>query len=202
MYYGQFNPPTDKIIEEYFPNKRDGVAVEVGAAHGVAASNTLHFEQLGWKCLCIEPNPNLYAQLKRNRKHTLNYAISYFNEDNVDFQIALGVDETVASALKLDPNISKTNNVKGFKIVKVNVRTLDFCLENFYTPIDFISIDTEGNELEVLMGFNIHKYYPKLFIIEDNQKEIEEYLLDFGYKKIRKHGVNDFYGTNDYNTFD
>lgn len=193
-YYGQFDPPTDRVIEEYFPSKTSGVAVEVGAAQGIAASNTLHFEQLGWKCLCIEPNPHLFSSLIVARKYILNYAIGDVNADNIDFHVCRG-DETAVSALYLDEKLLKDNNVSGFYTIKVKVRTLDFCIEQFYHNIDFISIDTEGTELDVLKGFSVEKYKPKLFVIENNynKPEIENYLKIFGYKKDKRYIINDFY---------
>jgi FkbM family methyltransferase len=196
-YYGQFDPPTDKIIADYFDPNYIGVAVEVGAAQGIAASNTLYFEQRGWRCLCIEPNPILFGQLQRNRKYVLNYAVGSRYEDGVDFHVCTG-DGTAVSALDLDRELMKQNNISEDYIIKVNVRTLDFCLKNFFTPIDFVSIDTEGTELDVLKGFNIEFYNPKLLVIENNfnNPNIDDYLKDFGYKKIKRHIINDFYGRN------
>lgn len=199
-YYGQFYPPTDEIIEQYFPKEYIGVAVEIGAAQGIAASNTLHFEQLGWKCLCIEPNLRLYKQLIMNRQHVLNYAISDRNEDNVDFYaVGFDGDETAVSSLHLNQGLMEqeksTHRNAIVRTVKVNIRTLDFCLKDFSPTIDFVSIDTEGTELDVLKGFSISKYQPKLLIIENNFEtpDIEEYLSHFGYIKTARHEINDFY---------
>jgi hypothetical protein len=87
-------------------------------------------------------------------------------------------------------------NIDIRKII-VEVITLDKCIEDFYKydKIDFISIDTEGTELDVLKGFSIEKWNPKLLIIENNfeDPEIEEYLKQYKYKKDKRIGVNDFY---------
>jgi len=196
-YYGQFDPPTDKIIEEYFDPSKWGIAIEVGAAHGIAASNTLHFEQIGWKCLCIEPNPNLFLQLQRSRRYVLNWAISDFHADNIDFNVCtLGEsEETAISALRIDQELFNMHNVSKVYTIKVSVRTLDECIQSFFTPIDFISIDTEGTELDVLKGLSINRYKPKLLVVENNfnNPNIEEYLKPFGYMKVRRHVINDFY---------
>ena len=85
MYYGQFLD--DKLIEEYFDNGYVGGCIDVGATNGVDINNTKYFEEKGWYCLCIEPNPNSYEKLKINRKNTLNLAISNINKDLVDFTI-------------------------------------------------------------------------------------------------------------------
>jgi hypothetical protein len=86
--------------------------------------------------------------------------------------------------------------------VPVSVRTLDSCLDEFnetmtFRSIDFISIDVEGGELEVLEGFNIAFWKPTLFVIENNDephvKAVKEYLEPFGYKLDQRLEVNDFY---------
>jgi hypothetical protein len=80
--------------------------------------------------------------------------------------------------------------------IKVEVKKLDTVLSRInLEKIDFVSIDTEGTELEVLMGFDINKWNPRLFIIENNfnESKISDYLNGFGYKFSQRLGVNDFF---------
>jgi hypothetical protein len=66
-YYSQYGQ--DKWLEKnIFSDLEDGFFVEVGADDGVDKSNTLYFEQKGWKGLCIEPSPSRFLLLKKNRK--------------------------------------------------------------------------------------------------------------------------------------
>ena len=198
-YYGQFE--TDKIIDLFFNKKTTGNAIEVGASHGISASNTKHFEDKGWTCMCIEPNPELYAQLRKNRPHAVKYAVGSENRDNVPFAIVTleGGDTTAISSLEIDQKLFKQHKVKEVKEVKVNLRTLDFILEEFKLfegkQLDFVSIDTEGTELEVLKGFDLNKWRPKLLVIEDNYdtEKLDEYLEKFSYVKDQRVGVNNFY---------
>lgn len=202
-FYGQFSPPMDSLIKEYFGDQKTGNCIEVGAVDGVFISNTYHFERNGWDALCIEPIPQYYERLKQNRKNALNYAISNENNDDVKFTVVnmsnnnlssisgLQVDErlmTSHSALNLNPTA---------EVISVKARRLDWCIENYFNheTIDFISIDTEGNELDVLKSFDVNKYNIKLLIIENNFDEdaIEKYLADFGWIKDRRVEVNDFY---------
>jgi len=197
-YSGQFE--TDRLIAEYFGEKSDGVAVEVGASHGTVSSNTLYFEQLGWKCLCIEPNPNLYQELKRNRKLTLECAVSAMNSDNpVKFTVVTleNGDTTAISGLRTDERLIKSHPVTDVYACDVRVRTLDDCLTevNFTPGIDFVSIDTEGTELDVLAGFSLFYWKPYLLVIENNfdDPEIEQYLKERGYSLQQRYVINDFY---------
>ena len=201
MYYGQFDD--DRLIEEYFEEGYIGGCIDVGATNGVNINNTLHFEENGWYCLCIEPNPNYYEKLKNNRKHSLNLAISNINENFMNFTVVRlnDNDEGAISSLKIDDTLYQDFINRGFDIkttdIKVSVRTLDFCIENFYNfdKIDFIDIDTEGTELDVLKGFDINRWQPKLIVVENNYNtpDIENYLKTFQYFKDKRVGVNDYY---------
>lgn len=189
-YYGQFNPPTDKVISQYFDGDYIGGCIEVGSHDGIIHSNTKYFENKGWYNLSIEPNPLPYEKLKMNRKNTLNYAISSENKNNISFYVSHTHDELSSLIDQFKENERDQ--------IKIDVRTLDYCIENYYKydKIDFISIDTEGTELDVLKGFDINKWQPKLMIIENNDNDnniIEEYLRDFDYIKDKRYEVNDFY---------
>lgn len=197
-FYGQFE--TDKYIARYFPSDYVGTCIEVGAAHGTVSSNTLYFEKRGWKCLCIEPNPSMYSQLVRNRKITANYAVSDYNQDDVDFNIVVlpNGDESAISGLELDYRLLNSHTVIDQRVIKVNVRTLDSIIDEFNFVddyLDFVSIDTEGTEQDVLEGFNINKYKPKLFVIENNFSDvyIQDYLRNYGYRIDLVHSINQFY---------
>ena len=110
-------------------------------------------------------------------------------------------DEGAISSLKIDDTLYQDFINRGFDIkttdIKVSVRTLDFCIENFYNfdKIDFIDIDTEGTELDVLKGFDINRWQPKLIVVENNYNtpDIENYLKTFQYFKDKRVGVNDYY---------
>ena len=71
--------------------------------------------------------------------------------------------------------------------------------ENFFEEenpvVDFITIDTEGTELDVLKSFDTTKYKTKLIIVENNWKnsEIGDYLAQFGWKRDRVIEQNEFF---------
>lgn len=201
MYYGQFNPPVDKLISDYFDDEYKGGCIDIGASDGISGNNTKHFEEKGWYCLCIEPNQNFNLKIKR--PNTLNYAISDKNEDNIPFNVvSYNGQEISTSSLRIDDRLIEEeskigNNNPVITQTYVNTRTLNFIIENHYKfdSVDFISIDTEGTELDILKGFDIQKYKPKLIVIENNFKDpdIEEYLKGFNYIKHQNSYVNDFY---------
>jgi FkbM family methyltransferase len=202
MFYGQHKE--DEFISKLFPDGFKGGCIEIGAACGYG-SNTRYFEDNGWYSMCIEPNPRHLELLKKERRKSviLNYAISDYNEQYGTFNVVNldGYNEEAGSGLVLDDRIIK-DHIEMFpnleiKQIPCEIRTLDYCISYHYKykTIDFVSIDTEGTELDVLKGFDINKWKPKVFIIENNyeDKTIENYLKEFNYQKIKRIQVNDIY---------
>lgn len=198
MYYGQFE--TDKVIEEYFPNKKYGTCIEVGAYDGIKGSNTKYFDDLGWYSICIEPNPLIYKQLAKNRQFTLNYAC--VGPNNLKNQLKIitlrsGIESSL-TALELDNRLIQDygKDIVHVRPVEVNCITLDEIISVLELKfVDFISIDTEGTELDVLHGLDLTKTRPKLLIIENNYEDlsIRDYMDKFGYKLDRRYKINDFF---------
>ena len=199
MFYGQFDPPTDSVIARFFPAGFVGSCVEVGAVDGRHMSNTLYFEEAGWKCLCIEPNEHYHEALRMNRKHFLPYAVSSRNQDGVVLhRVKIGDAYDACTSLELDQTlISQFKRVINEQDeILVNARTLDSCMEEAgFSEVDFVTIDTEGTELSVLQGFDIARWKPALVVIENNHDtpRVDAHLLALGYPKILNHAVNDFY---------
>lgn len=203
----------DKIIDEvYFPDQKTGNCIEVGAVDGMDGSNTLYFERLGWNCLCIEPQPGLgyFDSLKNNRKLALNYAISQKEQKDAKFTVVYCTPTWAdgkeypwsgMSGLVPDERLISDHEKLGLKPVKkeisVETKRLDWCIDNHFKhdTIDFISIDVEGSELDVLQSFNVNGYNTKLLIIENNfdDPDVENYLTPLGWKKDMRVEINDFY---------
>lgn len=199
-FFGQFGE--DKYLREFFSPDFIGTCVEVGAYDGSSGSNTLHFELNGWKCLCIEPIPEQYEKCRAIRRNVVNCCISDVEKDSVVFHIFnLGDNNNESAISSLEPDSrliqSHSHLIKGIKSINVRCRTLTSVLDeaNFPTQIDFISVDTENTELDVLKGFDFSKYTVKYFVIENNYDEpfCENYLKQFGFEKIHRTGVNDFF---------
>lgn len=209
-----------------FPPGYKGICVDVGAYDPFWISNSWIFEQAGWDTYCIEPNPNCIPKLKQYRKNVLQYACGSENKDDADFFIFRvqyagpqydnppenWYGEAAGSGLinHCKDDISGEFHSTILKeIVKVKVRTLDWIMENEIKQdhIDYLSIDVERNEMEVLRGINLDRWKPKVIIIEslynlDNYGVVDagvedpiqsSWLGKFGYKFIHRIPVNDIY---------
>jgi FkbM family methyltransferase len=194
----------DKILFKLFKERQNGVCVEVGALDGITHSNSYFFEQIGWKCVLIEPIPELYETIKRERKgdNVFNVAASSQPGEST-FYMADGLTLALSS---LEKNKLPTDLIEEYggkiKEIKVKLETLDNILEVAnINSIDFISIDVEGHEIDVLRGFSISKYNPRIILIEDNsgllENQIAKYMKKFGYVQFCRTGwsgnANDWY---------
>lgn len=197
-FYGQHGE--DIYLKSLFKDTLRGVCVEVGAYDGISMSNTFHFEKLGWRCLCIEPVESSFINCKKNRADALQYCISDADKPDQELTVfALNTNLSAITSLQPDPRLIESHKHLITDVIKqtVKVRSLTSILNelNFPTDIDFISVDTENTELDVLKGIDFNKYNIKVFVVENNYNEpfCEEYLKNFGYIKIHRIAVNDFY---------
>jgi len=180
-----------------------GYCVEAGAYDGILENTTLALEQLGWTCLCIEPNPQAFQTLIKNRSLCLEYALAEEKKDNVPFALyskKRGGHEASFSAFEVDETLETLWAVPFSKMkrrdVIVNVQTLDFCLDLVKFPrLDVFSLDVEGWEMEVLKGFDMARWRPKVIVMENIFKDtnLSNYIKGFGYKYIKRYRVNNFY---------
>ena len=193
-YYSQLGQ--DKLLnEQYFKNKKNGVFCEVGAYDGITMSNTYFFEKnLNWTGICIEPRPDLFELVQKNRNCIKVFGGAYSSATELDFNMC-GREGLSGLVKDYDqPHIRRINReciehkVEN-KIIKVKLYKLESIFEmNNIKVIDFITIDTEGSELEVLKGINFTKVHINIIIVEDNypgtkkSKEIIEYLTKNDYK--------------------
>ena len=123
-------------------------------------------------------------------------------KENVEFNVfVIGKNKirSSLSGLEVDEKLLESHShlIHDNYKIKVPVRRLDSILEEveFTKDIDFISIDTEGTELDVLKGIDLDVWNVKLLVVENNHNDsiIENYLHDYGYIKDRRYKVNDFY---------
>lgn len=196
-YYGQFE--TDKIIETYFPNQTKGLCIEVGAYDGIKGSNTKYFDDLGWETICIEPNPNIFKLLEQNRPNSININCAAHDNFGVNkfyiYKFHSGIESSLSS-LKTDPRlvVDYDDAIQEINIVNVLSIPLHLMVANL-KEIDFISIDTEGTELDVLKGLDLTENRPRLLVVENNyeDKDISFFMAKYGYELDQRYKINDFY---------
>lgn len=180
----------DELLEKnVFKGYKNGFFVDVGAHDGRSINNTLYFEEANnWTGICIEPISYIFAKLQENRKKciNLNCAIS----DTEGIQEFFLRESTMLSALKkgYDERHAKrffpTNN--RMTITKVPTRRLDSIFEEFNIKhVNYLSIDVEGGEFEVINSIDFDKVFIDVIDFENNFQDksipIVEYLKEKNY---------------------
>lgn len=216
LFKAQFGE--DRVLWDVFRARRTGFFIEVGAYDGVTLSNTYLLEQMGWSGLLVEPIGELCqrAARVRPRSRVVQAACSKRGSTGTaTFTVTQNVP--VLSFLNADEDHIARCKREGAKLVEIQVpvRSLDdILLEERqgvgdrigpWLPkrgwcIDVVSIDTEGCELDVLDGFTLERFKPRVLVIENDRPSgstIEPYLTDRGYRKFHRQKINDFYIRND-----
>ena len=190
----------DKLIfEKFFKNKMDGYFVDLGAYDGVEGSNTFFFEKFfRWKGVLVEPSKNQYLKLMENRNNNcINKAISKTNEKLEFIDVVSGYKQMSGlnqSYYKDTLEILNSDLNSKTDIYQVETSTFkDLVSEK---EIDYLSIDIEGGELDVLSSIDFNTYKIKVISVENNkpnQISYKELLLERGYNFFDFCGADEIY---------
>lgn len=173
--------------------KRDGYFVEFGATDGVGLSNTYLLEKdYGWTGILAEPAKRWHDELIQNRAANLSFdCVWSVSGAELDFsEVESGVLSTVTSFVDSDRHAKSRRKRTAYKVQSISLLDL---LEKFDAPkfIDYISIDTEGSELDILNSFDFDRYTFGVITVEhnytENREEIYSLLSRHGYRRVLSH---------------
>ncbi len=195
-HHGQF--AEDLLLQGVFSSTDNGVCVEVGAFDGVTGSATLSFERRGWTAILVEPLPDLAARIRTTRRGRLFEVAAGPANTTVRLKVARNDKAISTVADSADQQRFYALRQETWDEIQVIQRTLDSILsEAGVSKVDFATIDVEGFELEVLRGWNLARWRPRILIVEDNSRGLDlavpKYLSAQGYTCFHHKGVNDWY---------
>jgi FkbM family methyltransferase len=188
--YSQNNE--QEVILNYF-NGFKGTFLDLGAYDGVELSNTRALMELGWSGMCFEPHPEIYKRLKQNCAEfplvlTYEFAVGISNG-----KFKLNANDTYYSTL-IDSEKDRWNNRYEFTDIECSVVDFKTLLRASPFPkFDFISIDCEGLDLEILRQINLDDVKCNMLCVETNGKETEKYVKyceGFGMTLIHQNAEN------------
>ena len=166
----------DKIVCDMFKKKKKGIYIDIGGHHPLINNNTYLLSKRGWRGINIDLDFNSIDMFNffRGSDHNKKIALSNFKGfSNLYFFHNRAAKNT----------LSKGSSKGAKKIKRIEVDTLDNVIKDCkfkIDEIDFLSIDVEGNELNVLKGLNFKKFKPKVVVLEYIKPSIKE----FYYHKI------------------
>ncbi len=168
----------DMILNRFFEHQKKGIYVDVGAHHPFRFSNTNFFYRKGWTGINIEPMPETAHLFRRYRQKDINIQKGVsLKEEQLLYYV---FEETALNTFSED----KANEYikAGLRLVKkspIETVPLHIILDANLpagTTIDFLTIDTEGLEMEVLQSNNWEKYKPAFVILEAHTIEVKKHF--------------------------
>jgi FkbM family methyltransferase len=189
----------DMVLRSFYEGKKNykGFFVDVGAHHPYRFSNTQYFYKKGWRGINIEPTPGAIKAFNFFRKRDINLNIGISSvQDKLMFycfnEPALnGFSKEISQERNATSNkyrITKEVEIVTYPLAEV----LDKHLPANQT-IDFLTIDVEGLDLQVLQSNNWAKYKPQYILVEDRiefnnlgSSEVYSYLEKQGYQLVAK----------------
>ena len=180
----------DLFVLHVLDEKRYGYFVEFGATDGVSLSNTCLLErQFGWRGICAEPSQQWHRALRANRTCVIDTRCVWSRSgESVGFsEYDDGEYSKLSSFVLTDANSTHRRLARQYEVETV---TLTDLLASHDAPaeIDYLSVDTEGSELEILSAHDFSRYRFRIITVEHNgvwerRRKIARLLLEHGYHR-------------------
>lgn len=203
-YYSQYGQ--DKFVYENYFKGKNGFFVDIGAYDGVYFSNTCFLEELGWKGICVEPQPEVFKELCKNRSALCINACITDEPGIIEFTQIICPSSPVVQMLSgvtqnYDPRHatrieSESGHFNGTKqIIQVQGYPLTHIMDYYgWRHIDYLSIDIEGGELKILQSIPFDRIRVNIIGVENNYGDpIKAYLESKGFKYVTRLGADEFY---------
>ncbi len=194
----------DILLDSFLGKKQKGFYVDIGAHDHVALSNSYLFFKRGWNGIQIEPNPRKIEHFRKYRPGTVSLNIGIGNKTTAPFYI---FDLEALSTFSEEE--SKHSTSFGHKItetVTVDIVPLREVFDEHLggNKIDFMSVDTEGYDMETLKTNDWEKYRPSFIVVETAEYDKDKYgrkendiydpyMLEIGYEKVADTYLNTIY---------
>ena len=186
----------DLILNRFLENKKNGFYIDIGAHHPIRFSNTYLFYKKGWRGINIDAMPGSMDLFNKIRSRDINIEKGIANIKS-EFMFYQFNESALNTFCKKEAFGKNRDNYKIINKSIVKVDTLENLLNKFLPKdieIDFMNIDVEGKDEEVLFSNNWNKYRPNIILVESLKKtlinkkpcSIIEFLNSKGYSLLNK----------------
>jgi FkbM family methyltransferase len=190
----------DILLDRLFGDQV-GAFLDVGANHPIIGNNTYFFYERGWRGVNIEPIPDLHRLCVQRRADDLNLAVAV---SNVDGELPFYVVPQDTALSTLSAEVAAKHRASGREVIEqcIPVRTLRRLIDEYQlAPPDFVTIDVENGERQVLEGLPLATWRPKVLVVEStlpastvpSHESWEPLLTTQGYLFAAFNGINRFY---------
>lgn len=179
----------DLEVVKFYNKKRDGFFIEVGASDGIELSNTYLLEkEYNWRGICCEPIPSVFERLTKNRPNSICFNDAVYDQSGLTVTFHIANKHSLLSGIAKNIDRHKPTVDSDKTVIQVKTISLLDVLDKANAPsfIEYMSLDTEGSEYEILKNFDFEKYRFGLIDIEHNyieprRTEIRNFLISKGY---------------------
>lgn len=187
----------DLILNKLFDNKTTGFYVDIGAHHPKRFSNTFIFYKKGWQGINIEPNPEIIPLFKKLRPRDINLQVGISDTEKTLTYYMFSEPALNTFSKYREEILISNHNSQLINQVDVQSTTLKKILTEYLKPkrkIDFMTIDVEGFDYQVLNSNDWNKFRPSIVLVEDssfdcqvpNLSKIYNFMLNVDYSLISK----------------
>lgn len=190
----------DVVLARVFSDVSSGFYVEVGANDPVVGSNTYHFYQLGWRGICLEPG-KIHEKFAKARPRDISLQVAASDHAGVHDFHEFPIGHALSSLHDRTPDVGEVF-LRGKVCRQVPVEPLRDILARLQPPeIDFMGIDVEGHERQVLLGNDWTRWRPRVLFLEATAEGRnipghhlwEDLVTKAGYQFAYFDGLNRFY---------
>jgi FkbM family methyltransferase len=179
-------------IARYFKDKTDGTFLDIGANDGITFSNTAYLARIGWNGVCVDASPRAFESLTDNYNswdhiQCLNLAIT---TTNGPVKLEECSDTLLSSLDKSNQKEWASHNFEWKEVEVEGVTFQELLNRSKYKTFDFISIDAEKHDLDILRQIDLNAVGCQLICIEHSGRMSEVKRLCAGFHQIHFNGVN------------
>ncbi len=186
----------DVVLQRLFDGRTTGFYVDLGANDPVVDSVTKHFSLLGWRGVNVEPLTSLHQRLVEDRPRDINLCVAVSDRPG---KLVLEEVEGAHGLSTATEALAQAHRDQGRTLIKREVPCVtlaELCGQHCSeVAIDFLKIDVEGHETQVLKGGDWNRFRPRVLLIESGwvPEAWHELVLSFGYQMGLDDTLNRFY---------
>ena len=184
----------DVMLQRAFPGVVAGTYIDVGANDPVLDSVTKHFSDRGWRGINVEPIPGLFERLVEDRPRDVNLNLGLSSREG---KLTFYESPEKPGWSTFSADLAREHRLDGLELHErtVPVSTLrQVCEDHVDGPVDFLKVDVEGFEREVLEGADFRRWRPRVVLVEDSGAgSWEPILLGADYLPAGRSAFNRYY---------
>lgn len=181
----------DAFVLHVLGTEKAGFFVDFGATDGVTLSNSWLLEnRYGWRGILAEPARNWHAALRVNRPNALIETRCVWTETGAELTFRETAEKELSTIDSFAGDDSHSRKRQSAETYSVTTVSLNDMLDDLGAPanFDYLSIDTEGSEFDILGQFDLKRYAPKIITVEHNytarRRSIHALLSAAGYRRV------------------